>query len=99
MHYVAVTSAELMATTWAYLHPVDGRLQLSPTPVPIASPADAERALALAEDFYSFGHYPWCASLSGPMGQFSTHYHGQESQACLIEELHGLALERALIAH
>jgi len=79
MFTIVATTTELDLTRWVYLHPRDGRIQLSPTPESVASRADADRALQCAQDFYSAtvpqGH-GILITVTGPMGYYRQHYSG-----------------------
>lgn len=79
MYLVAVTTAELdQHTTWVYLHPADGRMQLSPYPMDSFIPDrdDALKALALAQDFYGAGDSAHFISLDGPETWERSSYRG-----------------------
>ena len=78
MFSIVATTTELDQTRWIYLSS-NGRMMLSPSPVSVSNRASADRALALALDFYDWsvpnGHGR-LVSMSGPMGYFRSHYLG-----------------------
>lgn len=89
-YLVAATTTELTSyTSWVYLHPVDGRMQLSPYPEFIPTREDALKALALAQDFYSdtdaSAHY---ITVDGPDGPVRSSFAGKAHCEEMLIERH-----------
>lgn len=65
-----------MLTTWAYPHPDDARLQLSPTPEPIPTYDAALAVMELAKDFYDDVKVTRYVTLDGPDGTVRSSFAG-----------------------
>jgi hypothetical protein len=101
MFTVALTTSDSsISTRFAYLHPVDRRMQLSPVhdaDVLLPSLEDARRALDLVWDFYEDSEARYAvATITGPDGPVQSRWYGPRAETPVsnaMERAHYAALE------